>query len=229
MTEEIRSYPPQLVPIEQLKPHPRNYRSHPADQVAHIKESLRRNGFYRNVVAAKDLTILAGHGVVVAAKELGVAEVPTIVLDVDPESPQAIKVLTGDNELSNLGEVDDRLLTELLKEVSDGDVSGLLGTGFDEKMLANLVFVTRPESEVPDEDAAAAWVGLPGFESSEEPYRLIVMAKGEAERDELVAKLGVTVSYRQGRAVSAWWPPKPKDDQLSKEYRTSEPEAEVAR
>lgn len=66
----------ELVALSKLKPHPRNYRKHPADQLAHIKASIKQHGFYRNVVVAKDDTILAGHGVVQAAKEMKVKQVP---------------------------------------------------------------------------------------------------------------------------------------------------------
>lgn len=58
---------PALVPLSELRPHPRNYRHHPERQLIHIAMSLHQNGFYRNVVAARDGTILAGHGVVLAA------------------------------------------------------------------------------------------------------------------------------------------------------------------
>jgi ParB-like chromosome segregation protein Spo0J len=66
----------EMVPIDELRPHPRNYRVHPEDQLAHVEHSMRTNGVYRNVVAARDGTILAGHGVVLAARKIGLAEVP---------------------------------------------------------------------------------------------------------------------------------------------------------
>lgn len=54
--------------VSDLRSHPRNYRKHPAKQLTRIRESLRDHGFYKNVVAAEDLTILTGHGVVLAAE-----------------------------------------------------------------------------------------------------------------------------------------------------------------
>lgn len=54
----------EMIEIQTLKPHPRNYRTHPEDQIAHLIESISKHGFYRNVVIAKEGTILAGHGVV---------------------------------------------------------------------------------------------------------------------------------------------------------------------
>lgn len=139
----------EVVAIAALRPHPRNYRRHPESQVAHIAESIRRHGFYRNVVVARDGTILAGHGVVEAARRAGLVEVPVYRLDVAPESPVALKVLTGDNELGRLAEADERALAEILKDVLRDDEVGLLGTGFDDATLGALVGKGGREVEAP--------------------------------------------------------------------------------
>ncbi len=72
---DLRLHAATVVPIAELKPHPRNYKKHPADQLAHLEASLKQYGQFRNVVVARDSTILAGHGVVAAdaaaALELG--------------------------------------------------------------------------------------------------------------------------------------------------------------
>ena len=56
----------ETIDIEKLIPHPDNYKEHPDQQLDHIIRSIEDHGFYRNVVIAKDNTILAGHGVVLA-------------------------------------------------------------------------------------------------------------------------------------------------------------------
>ena len=90
------------VEINNLKKHPRNYKEHPEQQLEHIIKSIEEHGFYRNIVIAKDNTILAGHGVVQASKLMGKQKVPVIRLDIDSDSTQALKVLTSDNEIGNL-------------------------------------------------------------------------------------------------------------------------------
>lgn len=207
--------PTETVAIADLKPHPRNYRAHPADQLEHLVQSLREHGLYRNIVVSRDGTILAGHGVVEAATELGWEEIAVIRLDVDPEDDQAIRVLTGDNELGRLAEVDDRLFSELLKELndSDGEIDGLLGTGFDEQMLANLIYVTRPQSEIRSMDEAAHWAGMPDFGQVDEPLKIVVSCETPADRDDLMKKLGIhTVAKKTGDTWSAWWPPRDRED-----------------
>ena len=207
-------HPVEIVAISTLRPHERNYRSHPEDQRGHIEASLREHGVYRNVVIARDGTILAGHGVVEAATHAGVLEVPVVRLDVDPDDPAAIKVLVGDNELEHLAVVDDRLLAEHLKALADMDV--LFGTGYDEMMLANLAFVTRPASEVRTMDDAAHWVGLPEFANDNgDDIVLVLHFDDDAGRDALVTQLGLTISKKMRQTWSAYWPPREKQDLAS--------------
>jgi hypothetical protein len=192
-----------------LKPHPRNYRKHPMSQLRHIIDSIETHGFYRNVVVAKDLTILAGHGVVDAALHMGLAKIPVITMDIEQDDPRAIKLLTGDNEISNLSEVNDRLLTELLKEVMGEQELGLTGTGFDAEQLASLLMVTRPTSEIKDKNEAAEWVGMPDWEVEPAPIKLIVSFANESDRSEFAAIVGYNLTEK---TTSVWFPPRTRDD-----------------
>jgi hypothetical protein len=204
----------ELVPIDTLRPHPRNYVEHPEDEIDHIVESIRANGFYRNVVVARDGTILAGHGVVVAARRIGMAAVPAVRLDMDPADPRALKVLTGDNEIAHLREADDRALSELLREIKETDAAGLLGTGFDELMLANLVYVSRPHSEVASLDAAAEWTGMPDYDPGERTSQVLVNFRSREDRDEFVRRNDLVINVGKGNK-STWWPTRENQDSRS--------------
>jgi len=48
----------ETIQIQILKPHPENYNSHPEDQISHLKESIKANGIYRNIVISSDDFIL---------------------------------------------------------------------------------------------------------------------------------------------------------------------------
>ena len=111
----------EFVDINSVTPHPRNYVHHPPDQIDPLAESIRANGIYRNIVIANDGTILAGPGVVEAAKQLEFDVIPVIRLAVEADDVRALKLLASDNEISHLGEMNDRALTELLKEVKKTD------------------------------------------------------------------------------------------------------------
>lgn len=202
-----------MVAIASLRPHPRNYRTHPADQIAHLIKSIEEHGQYRNVVISRDGTILAGHGIVEALTKMGRTAVSAIRLDIESTSPAALKILTGDNEIGNLAEQDDRLLSELLKEVKDFDVAGLIGTGFDNRMLANLVYVTRPATEIADFDEAAHWVGMPEYIPEPEPLKLIISFRNPDDRAQLARTLGI--EHTDNHTMSSWWPLRERRDAAS--------------
>src|SRR5262245_25623642 len=127
------------VALATLRPHPRNDGSHPPDELAHLKQSLQEHGVYRNVVIADDGTILAGHGVVAAAQQLGHTQILARRMPYGPHDPQALKILVGDNQIPRWRLWVDAMLTALLKELSADDPLALLGTGFDEAALEALV------------------------------------------------------------------------------------------
>ncbi len=219
---ELQEYPIQetqqlkieWVAINSLKPHPRNYRKHPPDQLEHIIASIKTHGFYRPIVTARDLTILAGHGVWEAAKKMGAQKVPVLRLDVSPDDPKALKLLVGDNELIRFAFPDDRLLTELLKEIRF--TVGLEGTGFDDKQLAALVYITRPEDEIPDIDAAMYWVNMPDYTPEGVTYssvKLIIQFPSVEDRNRFLSETRhlLKVTPSEAKTISTWYPPREKE------------------
>ena len=73
MADEVKPVN-QRVALADIAPHERNYNRHPADQVKRIAASLRKFGQVRSIVVWRS-TILAGHGVVEAARSLGWKEI----------------------------------------------------------------------------------------------------------------------------------------------------------
>lgn len=216
--QELPPLPPFAVRwfrIADLQKHPRNYKRHPPDQLEHIRASINENGFYKNIVVARDNTILAGHGVVLASEEMGREFVPGYELDLDPFEPAALKILAGDNEIQRLSEVDDRALTEMLKELKDAPGAGLMGTGFDENMLAALLYVTRPASEVQSFNEAAEWVGLPEYEQGSDPVQLVINFRSPADRERFVESINLEIKKRETKTFSTWWPWKEDNDTSS--------------
>jgi DNA modification methylase len=63
-----------------LRPDPRNARTHPKQQIDQIVASIRQFGFVNPILADPDGRIIAGHGRLMAAKAMGLAEVPTIYI-----------------------------------------------------------------------------------------------------------------------------------------------------
>ena len=228
----------EFVPLDELKPHPRNYQQHPEDEIVHLMESVREHGIYKNAVTARDLTLLAGHGLAIALRRLrdegyAVPGVPIHRLPLDADDPRAVKVMLADNMIVHLAERDDRLLADLLREVRDSDPMALLGTGFDDQMLANLLFVTRPRSEIRDLDEAAEWVGLPSYDNVNDYIRLVVSFDDEDAVRDFYKRLGVEVPPDIGDKNRAWaksmrWPPKEQDDLRNVRFVSEEDVEQVA-
>lgn len=202
------------VGIDSIKPHPRNYKNHPADQLEHLKKSIADHGIYRNVIVSSDNIILAGHGITLAAREMGLTSIPILRLPIKSNSIHAIKLIAADNEVSHLGENDDRALTEILKEIMEN--SDLLGTGYDEKMLANLLYVTRPASEIKSIDHAKEWVGMPEYESEEESHRIIVQFKTIEDKKAFCELCGY--KFTEKSRDSQWFPFRERRDMSSVKF-----------
>ncbi len=216
----------QEVEIDSLKSHPNNYRTHGEDQLVHIMESIEKNGFYKNIVVANDGTILAGHGAVAAARKLGYKTIPVVKLDLDPMDKRALKILVGDNEIANLGMVDDRKLSEILKDISVS--MELIGTGFDSKQLMNLVFVTRDSSEIKDHSAAAEWLGMPSYQvednSKAEAPTLVVSFVNVEDRQKFVDEFKLRISGTRGDVKwTTTWPYIERNDTKSVKFEGQEP------
>jgi DNA methylase len=136
---ETTDVPISWVPLTTVRPHPRNDGRHPPDELAHLKQSIIEHDIYRNVVLANDDTILAGHGVVQAAQELGHTQILARRMPYGPDDPQALKILVGDNHIARLRMQDDAALVAVLQDLAQHDPLALLGTGFDAEALEALV------------------------------------------------------------------------------------------
>ena len=205
----------ETINVNQLKEHPRNYKQHPEQQLEHIIKSIEEHGFYRNIVIAKDNTILAGHGVVQASKLMGKQKVPVIRLDINSDSTQALKVLTSDNEIGNLAMVDDRQLSEVLKDILDEELD-LTGTGFDEDQLSALIYTTRNADEIQTIDEANEWVGIADYENKPNPIKVMVHFESEEDRENFMQLLdNPHVNYKLGQTWKIWFPERGNEDPSS--------------
>ena len=130
---------------------------------------------------------------------------------------ETCKFVAGDNEISHLSENDDRLLTELLKEVKTNNQ--LLGTGYDDRMLANLLVVTRPLSEIKNINEAAHWVGMPEYEEAGDgKLRLLISFPDENAREEFVQKCELRIDMKREKIWTTRYPWTERNDKASLAY-----------
>jgi ParB-like chromosome segregation protein Spo0J len=189
------------VAIDELRPHPRNYREHPPEQIEHIVASIKANGLYRNAIIASDGTILAGHGMVQALRSIGSPRVPCLRLSIPPTDQRALRIMMGDNEIARGGESDDRQMTTILAEVLDSD-DGLLGTGFTDDQLRALLYLTHPEGEAGPEPSEPR-EAHPGAGE----YTLKIRFETEHDRDLFTETLQLNVDKKGARE----WIARPAD------------------
>src|SRR5260370_32014927 len=185
----FRQYPMaqriELWPIEKLIPFANNPRTHSDGQVAQIAASIREFGFNNPILVDTKAGIIAGHGRVLAARKLGLTEVPIIVLDHLSETQKRAYII-ADNQLALNAGWDDELLRIQLAELKESDFDLSL-TGFDPKTLDDLLL-----SPV-DDDAANTVPPLPAHPVSQAgdlwlcgPHRVLC---ADATSPEAVARL----------------------------------------
>ena len=122
----------ELLLVSSLIPYARNSRTHSEEQVTQIAASIREFGFTNPVLIDSSGTIIAGHGRVMAAKKVGLAEVPCLRLQ--HLSPSQIRAyVIADNKLAlNAGWDDEMLKAELLTLQEEGFNTDLTGFSDDE-------------------------------------------------------------------------------------------------
>jgi len=119
-------------PVAELVPYARNARTHSVDQVAQIAASIREFGFLNPVLVDGANGIIAGHGRVLAARQLGMLEIPCIELEHLSDAQRRAYIL-ADNKLAlNAGWDQELLQIELADLGGLGVDLGLLGFAADE-------------------------------------------------------------------------------------------------
>jgi ParB family chromosome partitioning protein len=134
----------ETLPTEKLIPYARNTRTHSDEQVAQIAASIREFGFTNPILIDGQDGIIAGHGRVMAARKLGLNEVPCIRLGHLTDAQRRAYII-ADNKLALNAGWDEELLAVELADLREMDFDlGL--TGFSETELGSFDVA---ESEMP--------------------------------------------------------------------------------
>lgn len=141
------------VSVDSLIPYARNSRTHSDEQVAQIAASIKEFGFTNPVLIDGEGGIIAGHGRVMAARKLGIGEVPCITLDYLTDAQKRAYII-ADNKLALNAGWDDEMLRIELAELGEADFDLEL-TGFSLDEIEALDFDEGEEvgmPELPDGD-----------------------------------------------------------------------------
>ena len=163
----------EMWPLERLTPYARNARTHSSDQVAQIAASIVEFGFTNPIQVSAEGEIICGHGRLMGAQRLGMAEVPVVVHSHLSDAQRRALILADNKIAENAGWDEGLLKAELsaLKlEAFDLEVIGfsaaelddLLADGVEEESLPPALgdpdFVPEPPKEKPASRRGDVWL-----------------------------------------------------------------------
>lgn len=151
------------VAIDKLKPYENNARTHSEAQVDKIARSIEQFGFINPVIVDSNYGIIAGHGRVMGAKQLGLKEVPCIFVE-DLTEAQKRAYILADNKLALDAGWDDTILKVELEELKEMNFDISL-TGFDMGEID--IQIGNPEREAGAEQEEAVYtqkVDIPQYQ-----------------------------------------------------------------
>lgn len=145
-------------PVKGLKLDPTNPRTHPAKQIEQLARNIATFGFINPILLDENMTIIAGHGRALAAKQCDLEVVPTIML-VGLTDAQKKTLRIADNRIAQKSGWDTDLLRELMVDIQSAEIEiDLELTGYSvgeidvmlaHKFDANDDEVLSPESSKP--------------------------------------------------------------------------------
>lgn len=140
-------------PLQRLIPHARNARTHDDAQVSQIAGSIAEFGFVNPILVGDDNVIIAGHGRLMAAQQLGLDKVPVIILRHLTEAQRRALVIADNKIAENAGWNEDLLKLELseLNDIGfDLDVIGFSNEELDELLGIDNDAGETDEDDIPD-------------------------------------------------------------------------------
>jgi DNA modification methylase len=192
-----------LLSIQEIKPNPRNARTHSKAQVRQIAESIRACGFGAPILVDEALTLIAGHGRLKAAELLGLREIPAVQL-LGLSAAQRRALALADNKIGdNAGWDRERLAIELpevaeLLIQEDLDISL---TGFSPAEIDQLQIDFEEDSTDPGDEVDGGWQTGPAVSERGslwilDQHRLLCGdARSEADLDRLMGTSRAAMAF----------------------------------
>ena len=135
-----------IVPLEELKPNPKNPNHHPQNQVELLARVIEAQGWRQPVkVSTRSGLIVSGHGRYEAALHLG-CPVP-VDFQSYPSDEDELADLLADNRIAEMAEMDNEMLRDLFAELDASDFDIDL-SGYTDDVVAALVDVIDGDLEV---------------------------------------------------------------------------------
>lgn len=216
--DHLRHSTIEIVEVRGVRTYDQNARLHSAAQIAQIVASIRKFGFTNPVILDENSQLIAGHGRLAAATELGLEKIPAIRVTGLSDVEKAALVL-ADNRIAENATWDDKMLAGELRKLQTEYDAGKLdidleSMGFSETYVADLmVLLDEPgEPEAPrditveDEPAVAragdTWqlgmhrLAVGGKEAARDADLMIRQWERETKQDATLAGSGMTFKAR---------------------------------
>lgn len=209
MTEKLKIV---YRPLKDLTPYAHNARTHDDRQVLQLVASIEEFGWTNPILIDDNGEIIAGHGRVLAAEQMGVTSIPTITLSGLTDA-QKTAYRIADNRLPLNAGWNGELLKVEIEALQDVDFDiGLLG--FSDLEVGNILGVE------PD-DPTDHWVGMPAFdqENTNGVRQLIVHFETDADVT-LFAQL--VQQQITAKTKYIWYPEHKRESTVNKAYISDE-------
>ena len=168
------------VSIDKIRPYHANAKLHPPEQIEKIVRSIGLTGFDQPIVTDKDFVIIKGHGRLMAAKQMGLAEVPVVVLDIPKDVADKARLI--DNKASESGYDLEILLAEIGRFEDE-----IFDTGYNPDEFNELLSHMERDAAIAEYD----WDSLDGAEKDEESEE-----EGEEEEKKITLKFEIPASQK---------------------------------
>ncbi len=194
-----------------LIPYENNTRTHSTEQIQQIADSIIEFGFTNPILIDSDNGIVAGHGRYMAAQQLQLTEVPTIMLSGLTEAQRRAYVI-ADNKLSLNSGWNTEMLKQELLELKELDFDISL-TAFTDPELLNIML----DVEEGVTDPYAEWEDMPEYvQPNKQSYRhVVVHFNNEQDASTFFNLIG---QEDKGKTKSIWHPQQEFMDTESKRY-----------
>ena len=180
-----------VLPVESLKFDPQNVRVHDDENMTAVRNSLRRFGMrHAIIVRGEDNIVIAGNARLQAAIDLGWEYVPVTYAN-DLSDSEATLLAITDNKTSDLGGWNEDLLSSVLKEIEQDDVtlSDMFNLGWSDKELTDLGVLEIEEAEIE-----------PPEESSKQSFCKLSFTVHESQKEMIDQALSMAINQGHGES-----------------------------
>tara|TARA_Y100001973_G_C5175340_1_gene321546 strand:- start:908 stop:1576 length:669 start_codon:yes stop_codon:yes gene_type:complete len=172
------------IKVSELEPYEKNTRTHSNEQISQLQKSINEFGFTNPILVDKEGGVIAGHGRLLAAKKMGMKEVPCIRLENLDEKQKRAYVI-ADNKLAENAGWDLELLKEEIYELGESDFDLNL-LGFEPDFIENIFDDSDEKEAIPKENVIEGKdnkgkASLEEYEDSDIRQIILIYGKQEFE------------------------------------------------